>query len=456
MYYDLTSLAVRLPEDIAKLKWFGDFEGAKRMIGLRLKKELPRMLRERLKLELLILERLPEQYIYSREEALRLLQENIRDFKEEELDALRDEGAVEWIYVNGQIRYKDDILANLVKTRKYLADRVLDPTLTEKKYQNFALLDETIRRMKEQGTMAYYFHIRSTLSVRPEWERPGERIRVHLPVPVEYAQVKDFRLLAASDSMKSCAPPDYPQRTVYFEDTMAAGKKFMVEFSFENHMSYVEPKPEKALESQPTFYTEEQLPHIRFTPYLRSLAAEIVGAETNPVVKARRIYDYITTHVMYSFVRSYFTIDNLTEYMGTGLKGDCGIHALLFITLCRIAGIPARWQAGLYATPLEIGCHDWAQFYIAPYGWLCADCSFGGAAWREGELERWNFYFGNLEPFRVPFNSDFQHAFIPPKEYMRNDPYDSQQGEAEYEDEGLWGDMYDTVHEILEIKEVSV
>ena len=45
MYYDLTSLAVRLPEDIAKLKWFGDFEGAKRMIGLRLKKELPRMLR---------------------------------------------------------------------------------------------------------------------------------------------------------------------------------------------------------------------------------------------------------------------------------------------------------------------------------------------------------------------------------------------------------------------------
>ena len=109
-------------------------------------------------------------------------------------------------------------------------------------------------------------------------------------------------------------------------------------------MSYVEPKPEKALESQPTFYTEEQLPHIRFTPYLRSLAAEIVGAETNPVVKARRIYDYITTHVMYSFVRSYFTIDNLTEYMGTGLKGDCGIHALLFITLCRIAGIPARWQ----------------------------------------------------------------------------------------------------------------
>ena len=225
MYYDLTSLAVRLPEDIAKLKWFGDFEGAKRMIGLRLKKELPRMLRERLKLELLILERLPEQYIYSREEALQLLQENIRDFKEEELDALRDEGAVEWIYVNGQIRYKDDILANLVKTRKYLADRVLDPALTEKKYQNFALLDETIRRMKEQGTMAYYFHIRSTLSVRPEWERPGGAdTGASACAGVEYAQVKDFRLLAASDSMKSCAPPDYPQRTVYFEDTMAAGK----------------------------------------------------------------------------------------------------------------------------------------------------------------------------------------------------------------------------------------
>ena len=41
-------------------------------------------------------------------------------------------------------------------------------------------------------------------------------------------------------------------------------------------------------------YLSEQYPHIRFTPYLRSLASEIVGTEKRPVEIARRIYDYVT------------------------------------------------------------------------------------------------------------------------------------------------------------------
>ena len=454
MYSDLTSLAVPLPEDIEKLKWFGDFDRARRVIKLRLEKELPKMLRKRLEMELLILERLPQQYIYSTEEALRLLKDNLEDFTAQEMEALRDEGALEWIYVNGQVRYKDDILANLVKTRAYLASRVKDPALTAMKFKNFALLDETVKKMEEQGTMTCHFHIRSTLSIHPDWEKAGKKVRVHLPVPIEYSQVKNFRLLKASGTMAKLAPADYPQRTAFFETNLAPGEKFMVEYEFDNHMAYVRPQAEDVLDSQPTFYTEEQYPHIRFTPYLRSLAGEIVGTETNPLIKARKIYDYITSHVMYSFVRSYFTITNIPEYMASGLKGDCGIQALLFITLCRIAGIPARWQAGLYATPLDIGSHDWAQFYIAPYGWLYADCSFGGAAYREKAYGRWDFYFGNLDPYRIPCNSDFQHEFTPPKLFTRNDPYDNQHGEAEYSDEGMWGDMFHTEHEILELKEL--
>ncbi|MFU1825049.1 transglutaminase-like domain-containing protein, partial [Enterococcus faecium] len=83
------------------------------------------------------------------------------------------------------------------------------------------------------------------------------------------------------------------------------------------------------------------LPHIRFTPYLRNLADEIVGDESNPLKKARLIYDFVTTKIHYSFMREYFTISNISEYAATNLKGDCGVQAILFITLCRIAGIPA-------------------------------------------------------------------------------------------------------------------
>ena len=74
-------------------------------------------------------------------------------------------------------------------------------------------------------------------------------------------------------------------------------------------------------------------------------------------------------------MREYFTISNISEYAATNLKGDCGVQAILFITLCRIAGIPAKWQSGLYVSTHYTGCHDWAQFYIKPYGWLFADLS---------------------------------------------------------------------------------
>ena len=80
--------------------------------------------------------------------------------------------------------------------------------------------------------------------------------------------------------------------------------------------------------------------------------------ETNPLIKARKIYDYVTTVPTYSFMPPYFCVEDLPGFMATRLKGDCGVFSLLFITLCRAAGVPARWQSGLYTTPMEIGCHD--------------------------------------------------------------------------------------------------
>ena len=119
---------------------------------------------------------------------------------------------------------------------------------------------------------------------------------------------------------------------------------------------------------QPSFDLEEQLPHIRFTPYLRNLADEIVGDESNPK-KARLIYDFVTTKIHYSFMREYFTISNISEYAATNLKvtAACKRFCLSRLSDCRI---PAKWQSGLYVSTHYTGCHDWAQFYIEPYGWL--------------------------------------------------------------------------------------
>ena len=470
---DILSLTVPLPEDIMKLKWCGEFEQAQRVIDQRLTQKLPEDLRRRLMLEKERLRRIPEQYPYSWQDALERMKENIQDFKEEELKRLWEEDAADWIYRHGQVYFRDNFLENIIKTRKEYAERVTASELKENGAKQ-ELLDHTISAMKQNGGQAWRYRMKITITFKREAERENVPVRVYLPLPLEYEQIKEVKLLAvriggreARPEEYQSAPPRQGQRTVCIETPHHGGQEYEIEFSFENHETYLDLGASEAVdlaeksaagltvrteegEENSSSYLDEELPHIRFTPYLRRLAAEIVGEEKNPLLKARRIYDFITTRVMYSYVRSYLTLDNIPESAAVSLKGDCGVQALLFITLCRISGIPARWQAGLYSAPNEVGNHDWAQVYLSPFGWRGVDCSFGGSAWRSQAKERWNFYFGNLDPFRLPAAGEFQQDFLPPSRHLRNDPYDNQEGEAEYEDAGLWAEEYETRFEMVD------
>ena len=432
MRYDLRCLSVPLPEDVAKLKFYGGIDRLNRVIDLKLQKDIPEALKERLRLEKEIMALWPRAYPHDQEAALKKLRECFGEFSEEELDELRNDDAVEWAYINGEIHYKNNFLGNLLKTRPQYANRALDPAVLKDAKEKSDFLDHMMHRMKEQGELNARFHIRMEMTVQPPEERKMLPVTAQLPLPIEYAQVKNFQLLSLSHPDAVIAPADYPQRTVCFR--AVPDKPFFVEYTYETHMRYVNPDPEKVLDQQPTFFTEEYAPHILFTPYLRMLCAEIIGNEKNPLRKARKIYDFITTKMIYSFMRPYMTMPNVPEYGATSMKGDCGVQALLFITLCRMAGVPARWQSGQYVAPGDEGMHDWAQFYVAPYGWLFADPSFGGSAYRAGNEERWNFYFGNLDPFRLPANSEYQHDFYIPSRHLRYDPYDNQDGEAEWDD----------------------
>ncbi|MGI6239915.1 MAG: transglutaminase-like domain-containing protein [Christensenellales bacterium] len=453
-YSDLKYLSVDLPEDIRRLKDIGDFERMNRVIDLRLKSNVPEPMKKRLELERAMSALLPGAYPFSRAEAIQILDGAIREFQPEELDHLRDLDAADWVFIDGEERYRRNFLSNLIKTRPDIAARVKDVARLDYARRNIAMLDEAIEKMQERGELAYRYRVRALVQVKPESVRPGKALRVHIPVPIEGAQMEDVQIHSCSHAPAKIAAPDYPQRTVCFEGVYAPDTVFQVEYFYTNRMRYVAPDPANVLRAQPRFYLEELPPHIRFTPYLRDLAARIVGREENPLEKARLIYDYLTRVPTYSFMPPYFTVADLTGFMATRMKGDCGVFALLFITLCRISGVPARWQSGLYTTPIEIGMHDWAQFYVAPYGWLYADASFGNSARRNGAEHRRAFYFGNLDPFRMVAASEFQHEFDPPRKYMRYDPYDNQDGEAEYEDMPLSNGELLTEQVMLELREL--
>ena len=428
----LEAIGYPLPEDIEKLKWYGDFESCEALIHQRMAEDIPEALREKLRMELVQLARMRRDYTVTPEEAERVLSENLRDFQPEELERLRRENVLDWIFVNGQVRYIHSFYPNLIKIRNDIAARQINPaapppgTLTE-----MELRDRIIAGMQEHGCAICTMTLRASMELKLPPERLEETARVWLPYPIEGAQIKKVTLDSVSPAYTAMASNDAVQRTIYFEAPAECLQRVELIYTLENRMNYVNLDPVKVTVEQPNFDTGEQLPHIAFTPYLRALAAELTAGEENPLKKARRIYDFLTQRVNYSYMRSYVSLPVIPEYCASRLRGDCGVQALTFVTLCRIAGIPARWQSGIYANENEAWSHDWAMFYVAPYGWLYADCSYGGAAWRDGAMERWNFYFGNLDPYRVVTTREFQGEFTPATQFLRSDPYDNQQGEVE-------------------------
>ena len=92
---NMTTLNTPLPEDLLKLKWNGQFKLMLEMIDLRLQKDIPAKLKERLELEKEIISRLPNDFIYSKEQALDILQSRIKDFTNEEFENLFKDSAKE-------------------------------------------------------------------------------------------------------------------------------------------------------------------------------------------------------------------------------------------------------------------------------------------------------------------------------------------------------------------------
>lgn len=424
------SLSMPLPEDILKRKWAGDLEGAVKAIDMRLELPMPEMLRARLVCEKERIRRLPTQYPWTKEQALAKLQELVPGITEEEFDQWEMSGRIDFIYVRGEKRYFVRFHKSIIKY----------PELMEKAGITVSpvndWLDPMIREIKEKGSLSRRITLETALYVDEEYFVPGEYL-AHLPFPARCAQQSDIQLLAGDPD--GIAPEDAPARSAYWRRTLTQWQKFPLRYSYVSTIRYADllhkPAPDQPLYLNALPPRADDLAesgaYIRFTPYLRALAEELTAGETTAVGKAWKFYEFATTQVKYSFMRDYFQVDNLGEYCAVNLKGDCGLQALLFINLCRIAGIPARWQSGMAVEPTYTGSHDWAQFYLDGWGWLFADPSFGGSAYRYGNSERHQFYFGNLDPMRMVANREYQAELKPELHVLRVDPYDNQSGEME-------------------------
>jgi transglutaminase-like putative cysteine protease len=293
----------------------------------------------------------------------------------------------------------------------------------------------------------------------------GETVRAWLPIPRVYPFQGDFDLLSSFPQVKHLGEAHSPIRAVHFEQTAQADRptEFKVEYNYTSHGVRFDVRPEKVracntndAELKP-FLAEG--PHVVFTPEIKRLSAQIAGAEQNPYLKAKKFYDWIAGNIKYSYAIEYSTIRNISDYCRTRQYGDCGQEALLFITLCRLNGIPARWQSGWNTFPGGKTIHDWSEIYLEPHGWMPVDPYMGIFAMRyvrtlseEQKREIRDFYFGGLDQYRMAANSDHSQPLSPDKRSMRSDDVDFQRGELEWGEHNIYFDQYSWKLDREEIK----
>jgi transglutaminase-like putative cysteine protease len=410
------------------------------------------------------LARVRRDYNQTPEQLLASIRSSIPNVTMADLDRWREEGDLQWVRIDGELFYfrkeprnlfrfsKDAIARRDAAAKAASSTSAGDPnTVTTEEFDLHTELQRILAEMDETGTEypgRMRIQSRHRVIVRPGVVPAGETIRCWLPYPQEYRQQSDVQFISSSHPDVQIAPNGSLHRTVYLEGPAAPDgepTEFFIEYAYtiSSYKPKLDPDAVQSLAADDLVrskYTRSQPPHVDLTPEVRALAAEIVGDETNPLLAAQRIFHWIDANIRYCSEMEYSIFTSITDKVMTDRAGDCGIHVLIFVALCRAADIPARWQSGWSMRPGSENLHDWAEFYVAPYGWIPADPSFGLRNHDDPRVRE--FYAAGIDSYRMIANMDYAAGFIPPKKHWRSDNIDSQRGELEWDGGNLYYDQW--------------
>jgi transglutaminase-like putative cysteine protease len=414
--------------------------------------------RQRLTWELDRLDRIKQDFSLTRDPLYSGLKKSVRGLTPEEYDRWIKECRFETRLIDGELRFMTASVGNLFFRYPELNSRRIPPPQTRDLQARHWEVCDAIKRVALQQHQPYVlpkrFATRMTLKVQADTVPAGETVRGWIPVPRLYPHQREFRIISADPALKRLDTEQSRIRSAYLEAIARPGKpiQFSLDYEYTSYGIWFDVAPEKVRAITPDDALKEftaEGPHVEFTPQIRELSQQIAGTETNPFRQARKFYDWISEHIQYSYALEYSTVRNLSSECLQKNHGDCGQEALLFITLCRLNGIPARWQSGWNIFPGDKSIHDWSEIYLPPYGWIPVDPYMGIYARQlatslttEQRNEIRDFYFGGLDPYRLTANSDHNQELTPPKRSFRSDNVDFQRGELEWGNHNIYFDRF--------------
>lgn len=115
---------------------------------------------------------------------------------------------------------------------------------------------------------------------------------------------------------------------------------------------------------------------------IKKLSAQITGGETNPILAARKLYDWTLHNVDY-WVKypDKFKASGIgsTEYCLRSRTGNCTDFHSLWASLARAGGIPTQIVYGSFfkkeldGKATDQSYHCWPEFYAPNFGWVPHD-----------------------------------------------------------------------------------
>jgi transglutaminase-like putative cysteine protease len=372
------------------------------------------------------------------------------DLTDSQLDVWESQKVLEMKIIDGEKKYFNRAARNLFRLDKEAKKRFEEvegvaPDLLDQYL--FDLLPSVIEESKQKNeklVKPVNIKVKYILTVKPNAVPPGEVVRCWLPYPSELRDRQtDVEFISANYENFVISPFNSPHRSIYLEAVAEKDSAlvFEVVYKFKSYSEYngIDFDKKYTIDTGSelfTEYTAERIPHIPFTDELKRLSTQIVGNETEPVKKLKLIYEWINYNIPWAGAREYSTIESLPTYCYENKHGDCGIQSLLFITLCRMNGIPAKWQSGWMLHPPEVNLHDWAEVYFNETGWIPVDQSFKLKD-SDNQLVRY-YYLGNTDNYHFIVNEDFSGNFFPAKIHPRSETVDFQRGEVEWRGGNLY------------------
>jgi len=115
---------------------------------------------------------------------------------------------------------------------------------------------------------------------------------------------------------------------------------------------------------------------------LRELATSLAAGKTSTLARGRAFYDHVLEAMTYDKTGVGWGRGDALYACEAG-RGNCTDFHAYFMALCLAAGIPSRFQIGLFGPyepqpgePLELqGYHCWAEFHVPGHGWVPVDIS---------------------------------------------------------------------------------